>query len=130
MEEGYNGEFAQKLIEAVETFAALDRACDKVKGTQICDAVGVKCDLSCKVYVKKDRLLKFRIASALQDRLHGDFFIGVDLGKKQDHSVVAVIRRLPCCLTAGRKDLARYDTTSKRSFLPPLPNIVMSSIER
>ena len=59
MEEGYNGEFAQKLIEAVETFAALDRACDKVKGTQICDAVGVKCDLSCKVYVKKDRLLKF-----------------------------------------------------------------------
>ena len=59
MEEGYNGEFAQKLIEAVETFAALDRACDKVKGTQICDAVSVKCDLSCKVYVKKDRLLKF-----------------------------------------------------------------------
>ena len=59
MEEGYNGEFANKLIEAVETFASLDGACDKVREKQICDAVGVKCDLSCKVYVKKDRLLKF-----------------------------------------------------------------------
>jgi len=42
--------------------------------------------------------LRFRIASAILDQLHGDFFIGVDLGKKQDYSVVAVIRRLPCCL--------------------------------
>ena len=59
MEEGYNGEFAQKLIEAVESFASLDGACEKVREKQICDAVGVKCDLSCKVYVKKERLLKF-----------------------------------------------------------------------
>jgi len=28
MEEGDNGEFAQKLIEAVETFASLDGACN------------------------------------------------------------------------------------------------------
>jgi len=42
--------------------------------------------------------LGFRIASAIQDQLHGDFFIGVDLGKKQDYSVVAVIRRLSCSL--------------------------------
>jgi len=42
--------------------------------------------------------LHFRIASAIQDQLHGDFFIGVDLGKKHDYSVVAVIRRLPCGL--------------------------------
>jgi len=59
MDEGHNGEFAQKLIEAVETFAGLDGAFDKVRERQICDAVGVKCDLSCKVYVKKERLLKF-----------------------------------------------------------------------
>ena len=42
--------------------------------------------------------LRFRIASALQEELRGEFFIGVDLGKKQDYSVVAVVRRFPCCL--------------------------------
>ena len=31
----------------------------KVHSKGICDAVGVKCDLSCKIYVKKDRLPKF-----------------------------------------------------------------------
>lgn len=42
--------------------------------------------------------LRFRISSALQDQLRGQFFLGVDLGKKQDYSVVAVVRRDPCSL--------------------------------
>ena len=57
-EEPNNGEFAKKLNESVEAFAALDGACDKVRSKGICDAVGVKCDLSCKIFVKKDKLLK------------------------------------------------------------------------
>jgi hypothetical protein len=57
-EEPINGEFAKKLTDAVEAFASLDSACSKVREKQICDAVGVKCDLSCKIYVKKDKLLK------------------------------------------------------------------------
>ena len=57
-EEKINGEFAKKLTDAVEAFASLDSACSKVREKQICDAVGVKCDLSCKIYVKKDKLLK------------------------------------------------------------------------
>jgi hypothetical protein len=60
-EEKINGDldFAQRLTDSVEAFATLDGACDKVKEKKICDAVGVKCDSSCKIYVKKDRLLKF-----------------------------------------------------------------------
>jgi len=57
-EEKINGEFVKKLTDAVEAFASLDSACSKVREKQICDAVGVKCDSSCKIYVKKDRLLK------------------------------------------------------------------------
>lgn len=57
-EETINGEFAKQLIETVESFAALDGACDKAREREIGDAVGFKCDLSCKVYVKK-KLLKF-----------------------------------------------------------------------
>ena len=59
MEQRYNGESTQKLVEAVETCASLDAACEKVREKQICDSACVKCDLSCRVYVKKDRLLKF-----------------------------------------------------------------------
>jgi len=58
-EKSINGEFAKQLIKTVESFAALDDACDKVREREICNAVGVKCDLSCKVYVKKEKLLKF-----------------------------------------------------------------------
>jgi len=58
-EEPFNGEFAKKLSEAVEAFFALDEVCDKVKEKQICDAVGVKCDTSCKIYTKKEKLLRF-----------------------------------------------------------------------
>ena len=58
MEQRYNGESTQKLVEAVETCASLDAACEKVREKQICDSACVKCDLSCRVYVKKDRLLK------------------------------------------------------------------------
>jgi hypothetical protein len=43
----------------VESFATLDMACDKARQKGICDAVGVKCDASCKIYVKKEKLLKF-----------------------------------------------------------------------
>ena len=57
-EEPNNGEYAKKLNESVEAFDALDSACDKVRSKGICDAVGVKCDLSCKIFVKKDRVLK------------------------------------------------------------------------
>jgi len=57
-EESINGEFAKKLTDLVGAFFALDEACDKVKEKQICDAVGVKCDLSCKLYVKKNKLLE------------------------------------------------------------------------
>jgi len=69
-EEKINGEFAAEITELVETFAALDRACDKIQqmkrpsGETMCDAAGVKCDASCRVYIKKDRLLNF-----FQDRV-------------------------------------------------------------
>jgi hypothetical protein len=57
-EEKINGELAKKVMEDVEAFHGWDAACDKIKEKGICDAVGVKCDLSCKIYVKKDKLLK------------------------------------------------------------------------
>lgn len=54
-----NGEYAKKVLDAIQAFAALDAACEKVKERGICDAIGVKCDIGCQLYVKKDAYLKF-----------------------------------------------------------------------
>jgi len=52
-----NSEFAKALEEAVGRFFELDNACEKVKEKGICDVVGVKCDASCKIYVRKEKWL-------------------------------------------------------------------------
>jgi hypothetical protein len=57
MQELDNSEFAKALEEAIEKFLAFDAACDKVKEKGICDVVGVKCDASCKIYVRKEKWL-------------------------------------------------------------------------
>jgi len=52
-----NSEFAKALEEAVGRFFELDTACERVKEKGICDVVGVKCDSSCKIYVRKEKWL-------------------------------------------------------------------------
>jgi len=42
----------------VECFTRLDTLCEKIKERGICDALGVQCNSSCKIYVQKEELLK------------------------------------------------------------------------
>jgi len=42
----------------VERFTRLDTLCEKIKERGICDALGVQCNSSCKIYVQKEELLK------------------------------------------------------------------------
>ena len=56
-----NSEFAKALEEAVGKFFEFDSACDKVKEKGICDVVSVKCDASCKIYLRKEKWLNVLI---------------------------------------------------------------------
>ena len=56
-----NSEFSKALEEAVGKFFEFDSACDKVKEKGICDVVGVKCDASCKIYLRKEKWLNVLI---------------------------------------------------------------------
>lgn len=94
-EEKVNGEFATKLTVFVQSFAALDGACDKIREKGICDAVGVKCDVSCKIYVKKDKLLKF-FEECLKAPTAADLPSPFAL-QPGDHTAIPLPERVPEC---------------------------------
>jgi len=58
-----NSEFAKALEEAAKKFLEFDALCDRLReiktpqGDTICDAVGVKCDPSCNIYLRKEKWL-------------------------------------------------------------------------
>ena len=63
MNELENSEFAKALEEAAKKFLEFDALCDRLReiktpqGETICDAVGVKCDASCNIYLRKEKWL-------------------------------------------------------------------------
>jgi len=70
MNELENNEFTKALEEAVGRFFELDAACEKVKEKEICDVVGVKCDASCKIYVRKEKWLNVLIGLIKAETFH------------------------------------------------------------
>jgi len=60
-----NSEFAKALKEAGKNFLEFDAVCDtfqQIKTPQdetMCDVVGVKCDATCNVYLRKAKWLDF-----------------------------------------------------------------------
>jgi len=70
MSELENSEFSKALEEAVGKFFEFDSACDKVKEKGICDVVGVKCDASCKIYLRKEKWLNVLISLIKAETFH------------------------------------------------------------
>lgn len=47
-----------EIEESVNRFTGLDALCERIKEKGICDALGVQCNSSCRIYIQKDELLK------------------------------------------------------------------------
>jgi len=47
-----------EIEESVNRFTGLDALCERIKEKGICDALGVQCNSSCRIYIQKEELLK------------------------------------------------------------------------